>query len=168
MNIQPPAVITPEERRVVVLVHSAIAGGSIAAVLELASRETVTALQLVALGCFAVAVPTAIAMVILSRVLLVLEGPTDLVAGSEGQSWPALSYALAAIDQVVCYLGFLALFWHFQWIVGTIFLLATIFALSVTWMTDRKLRRRDNPAVTQLPLEEWRSNKQQISGEQNE
>ena len=123
MNTQIPAVITPAERRVVVLVHSAIAGGSIAAVLELATRETWNILQLIALGCFAAAVPTAIAMVILSRVLLVLEGPTDLDSGPEGQSWPLLSYALAGSDQVACYLGFSALFWQFHWIVGTIFLL---------------------------------------------
>jgi chromate transport protein ChrA len=152
MNTQPSTKITPEERRVVVLVHSAIAGGSIAAVLELAARETWTMLQLIALGCFAVAVPTAIAMVILSRVLLVLEGPTDLAAGGEGQSLPALSYVLAASDQVACYLGFLALFWHFQWIVGTIFLLATVFAMYVTWMTDIKLRRKDDLAVTQSTI----------------
>jgi hypothetical protein len=160
MTTQTPAVITPEERRIVVLVHTAIAGGSMAAVLELATRETWTMLQLIALGCFAVAVPTAIAMVILSRVLLVLEGPTELAASSEGQSWPALSYALAASDQVACYLGFLALFWHFQWIVGTIFLFATVFALSVTWMTDRTLRSKGNQAVIQSTLEEWQSNKQ--------
>ena len=159
MNTQNPTVITPEEHRVVVLVHSAIAGGSIAAVLELTSRETVTPLQLVALGCFAVAVPTAIAMVILSRVLLVLEGPTSLDASTEGQSWLLFSYALAASDQVACYLGFLALFWHFHWIVGTIFLLATVFALSVTWVTDRKLRRQGNLALTPSTLEEPQSNK---------
>jgi hypothetical protein len=154
MNTHLPTEITPEERRIVVLVHSAIAGGSIAAVLELATRETLTMLQLIALGCFAVAIPTAIAMVILSWVLLVLEGQADLTAGSEGQSWPALSYALAASDQVACYLGFLALFWHFQWIVGTIFLFATVFALYVTWMTDRKLRRMADLAVTRATLEE--------------
>lgn len=154
MNTQTSTEITPEERRVVVLVHSAIAGGSIAAVLELATRETLTMLQLIALGCFAVAIPTAIAMVILSRVIFVLERPADLATGNEGQSWPALSYVLAASDQVACYLGFLALFWHFQWIVGTIFLLATVFALYVTWMTDRKLRNKSDLAVTQFTLEE--------------
>jgi hypothetical protein len=154
MTAHPPTVITPEERRIVVLVHSAIAGGSIAAVLELATRETLTMLQLIALGCFAIAVPTAIAMVILSRVLLVLEEPSELAASSKGQSWPALSYALAASDQVACYLGFLALFWHFQWIVGTIFLLATVFALYVTWMTDRNLHKQGNQALTQSTLEE--------------
>ena len=151
-TITPPAIITSEERRIVVLVHSAIAGGSIAAVLELATRETLTMLQLIALGCFAVAIPTAVAMVILSRVILVLEGPVNPAASSEGQSWPALSYALAAIDQVVGYLGFLALFWNFQWIVGIIFLLATVFALYVTWMTDTKLRRKDDLEVTRSSL----------------
>ena len=153
MNTQNSTVITREERRVVVLVHSAIAGGSIAAVLELATRETFTTLQLVALGCFAVAVPTAIAMVILSRVLLVLEGPTNLDAGPEGNRWPLASYILASSDQVACYLGFLALFWHFQWLVGAIFLLTTAFALYTTWMTDKKLRGVGNPAVNQSTVE---------------
>ena len=50
------------ERRMVVVVHSGIAGASIAAVVELASRPTVDNMHVVSLGAFAVAIPAAIAM----------------------------------------------------------------------------------------------------------
>lgn len=128
------------ERRLVVVVHSAIAGASIAATLELASREALSALLLVALGCFAVAVPAAIALVLLSQVISELDTVPGAGKGLEKFSWPALSYVLAVADQIACYLGFLAIFWHFHWIVGAIFLIATLLAFTTTWMAGKSLR----------------------------
>ena len=60
---------TITERRVIILIHSAIAGASIAATLELASRETHPPLLLFSLGSFAIAIPAALALVILSQVV---------------------------------------------------------------------------------------------------
>jgi len=125
------------ERRIVLLVHSAIAGASLAAVLQLASRETQTPLLLVSLACFAIAIPSAIAMVILSQVIFGLGNRS----GISGQTWPALSYVLAVADQLACSAGFLALFWNFHWIIGLIFLAAEVLAVLTVWMAELKLRR---------------------------
>ena len=138
------------ERRVVILVHSAIAGASLAASLELASRETLTLLLLTALGCFAVAVPTSIALVILSQVIYELGKGAQPDLGLRNQNWPALSVVLAVVDQLACYLGFLLIFWNFHWIIGMIFLVATIIAFATLWMEERHLR--DTKQVIKEPL----------------
>ena len=137
------------ERRIVTLIHSAIAGASIAASLELASRETLSPLLLFAVGCFAVAIPSAIALVILAQVLFELAKPPAPEEEGEERYWPRLSYVLAVIDQIGCYLGFLALFWHFAWIVGVIFLLATVIAYMTVWIAEKDLRRKIKKSVVE-------------------
>ena len=140
MDDQTDANTVSAERRVVILVHGAIAGASLAAALELASRETLSLLLLAALGCFAVAVPTSIALVVLSRVIYELEkgSPPDGRLGN--QAWPALSVVLAVVDQIACYAGFLLIFWSFHWIIGMVFLVASIVAFATIWMEERHLR----------------------------
>ena len=128
------------ERRVIVLIHSAIAGASIAATLELASRETHPPLLLFSLGSFAIAIPAALALVILSQVIYELGKQYLANGGVENQSWPVLSFVLAVVDQVACYLGFLAIFWYFHWIIGMIFLAATIVGFLTLWTAEKKLR----------------------------
>ena len=128
------------ERRVIVLIHSAIAGASIAATLELASRETHPPLLLFSLASFAIAIPAALALVILSQVIYELGKQYVANGGIENQSWPALSFVLAVVDQVACYLGFLAIFWYFHWIIGTIFLAATVIAFLTLWTAEKRLR----------------------------
>ena len=141
MESQTESLTLRAERRIVILVHSAIAGASIAASLELASRETLTPLLLIALGCFAVTIPAAIALVILSQVISEVTEALETSEGLESQGWPSLSYVLAVTDQIACYLGFLLIFWHFHWLIGVIFLIATGLALVTTWMAGRTLRR---------------------------
>jgi hypothetical protein len=131
------------ERRVVTIIHSAIAGASIAAVLELASRETLDPLLLVALGCFAISIPAAIALVVMSQVIYEL-GKQSAEAEILAQSWPTPSYILAVGDQITCFLGFLAIFWHFHWIIGAVFLVATALAYATIWMAETSLRRKSS------------------------
>ena len=69
MNTQTHEDNLSEERRIALLVHSAIAGASIAATFALVTRPVLEPLLLIALGCFAIAIPSAIAMVILSQVI---------------------------------------------------------------------------------------------------
>jgi ABC-type protease/lipase transport system fused ATPase/permease subunit len=85
MDDQTEANTVSAERRVVILVHGAIAGASLAAALELASREALIPLLLAALG-------------------------------------------------------FLLIFWSFHWIIGMIFLVASIVAFATIWMEERHLR----------------------------
>ena len=140
MDSRTEAKIPSVERQIVVLVHGAIAGASIAASLELASREILSSLLLFALGCFAVAIPSAIALVLLAQVIYEVGKASTPDGEREGQNWPPLSYVLAVVDQICCYLGFVALFWHFSWIIGTIFLFTTLVAYMTTWMAAKSLR----------------------------
>ena len=139
MDDQTEAKTFSAERRIVILVHGAIAGASIAASLELASRETLSPLLLTALGCFAVAVPASIALVVLCQVIYELGkgSPPDGKFGN--QNWPALSVVLSVVDQIACYVGFLLIFWSFHWIIGMIFLVATIVAFATLWMEEMHL-----------------------------
>jgi hypothetical protein len=149
----------PEERRIAVLVHSAIAGASIAATFALVARSVLEPLLLIALGCFAVAIPSAIAMVILSQVIYEVARQNTSDHMTENQYWPALSYVLAVVDQIACYFGFVLLFWFFHWIIGGIFLLATVLALLTTWMAEWRIRKRmiavpiDSPTATGPPAQ---------------
>jgi hypothetical protein len=129
------------ERRIVVLIHSAIAGASIAAALELASRETLSSLLMMSLGCFAVAVPASVALVILFQVIYELGMGSRQAAAPENQSWPMLSYLLAVVDQITCYVGFLLIFWNFHWIVGMLFVVSTTVAYATVWMAEKRLRK---------------------------
>lgn len=151
MNAQTHKDILPEERRIAVLVHSAIAGAGIAATFALVARAVLEPLLLVALGCFAVAIPSAIAMVILSQVIYDVARQNTSDPATENQYWPALSYVLAVVDQIACYFGFVLLFWFFHWIIGVIFLLATVLALLTTWMVEWRMRKRVNQALVASP-----------------
>ena len=133
------------------LVHSAIAGASIAANFALVTRTVLEPLLLVALGCFAVAIPSAIAMVILSQVIYDVARQNAFDLATENQIWPALSYVLAVVDQIACYFGFVTLFWFFHWIVGVIFLLATVLALLTARMAERKMRKKINQSLVASP-----------------
>ena len=130
------------ERRVIILIHSAIAGASIAAALELASREMHPPLLLFSLGSFAIAIPAALTLVILSQVVYELGKQYVANGGVENQSWPVLSFVLAVVDQVACYLGFLAIFWYFHWIIGTIFLAATVVGFLTLRTAEKGLREK--------------------------
>jgi hypothetical protein len=143
MDNQTEVKTSSAERRVVILVHGAIAGASLAASLELASRETLSPLLLTALGCFAVAVPASIALVILSQVIYELAKGSQPDAARGSQNWPALSIVLAVVDQITCYLGFLLIFWSFHRIIGMIFLVATMVAFATIWMEGRQLRNTE-------------------------
>ena len=142
MEIQNKNRSTIAERRVILLIHSAIAGASIAATLELASRETHPPLLLFSLGSFAIAIPAALALVILSQVIYELGKQYLANGGVENQSWPALTVVLAVVDQVTCYLGFLGIFWYFHWIIGMIFLAATGVAFLTLWTAEKRLREK--------------------------
>jgi hypothetical protein len=130
------------ERRIVTLIHSAIAGASIAATLELASRENLDVLLLVSLACFAVALPAAIALVVLSQVIYAVGKQPESGNVRSSKSWPVLTSVLAVADQLACFGGFLALFWHFHWIVGAIFLFAAALAYLTLWVAERRMREK--------------------------
>lgn len=135
-----------DERRIVVLVHSAIAGASIAAVVELASRATLDQMHLASLGAFAIAIPAAIAMVVLASFMF---GGNQTTQAALVDAWPRSSYLLAVLDQIACYAGFAILFFSFHFIVGAAFVAVTLMAYGTLWSANRHMKSTDTaPATT--------------------
>jgi protein-S-isoprenylcysteine O-methyltransferase Ste14 len=87
--------------------------------------------------------------VTLAQVIFELVKPLVPEGESRERYWPRLSYVLAVVDQISCYLGFLALFWHFSWIVGAIFLLATVIAYLTVWTAEKNLRKTTRTDVVE-------------------
>lgn len=126
LSNQPPA---KELIRLGILVHTAIAGASFAAVIQLASRESLNQVFLISIFCFAVAIPTSVAMVFISQ-LAVPEGVKSRAAGQTGKKGlPLLSYLIPIIEQVSFLGGILALFWGFHPIAPILFLGVSFLAL---------------------------------------
>ena len=97
--------------RLGILVHTAIAGASFAAVIQLASRESIDQVLLVSIFCFAVAIPASVAMVFISQ-LAIPEGMKFSEASQMNKKrLPLLSYLIPLVEQVSFFVGVLALFW---------------------------------------------------------
>lgn len=125
--------------RLGVLVHTAIAGASFAAVIQLSSREKLDQVLILSIFCFVVAIPASVAMVFISR-LAIPEG----MDFSEGSQWekrklPLLSYLLPLAEQVSFFAGVLALFWSFHPIASIMFLVVSFLALLAVKQLEKML-----------------------------
>jgi hypothetical protein len=131
--------------RLGILIHTAIAGASIAAVIQLASRESLAPVQLLSIFCFAIAIPASVAMIFISQ-LLYPEGMRSTFAmRMELQKWPLLSYFMAFAEQISFFGGFLALFWSFRPVAGILFLGASLLALITVSQVEKRLKNEPSP-----------------------
>lgn len=136
---QPNQQVPKEYIRIGLLMHTAIAGASIAAVVQLASRESMTQVLLLSVICFAITIPTSVAMIFISQ-LIYPQGINSIFARRmEMQKWPVLSYLIAGAEQCTFFGGFLALFWSFQPVAGVIFLAASILAVLTAYQVEKKV-----------------------------
>jgi len=126
--------------RLGILIHTAIAGASIAAVIELASRETLDPLKMLSIYCFAFAIPASVAMIFISN-LLYPEGMRSTLANRmETQKWPILTYFVAFAEQSSFFGGFLLLFWSFRPVAGILFLASSLLAFITVYQIELKLK----------------------------
>ena len=127
--------------RLGILIHTAIAGASIGAVIELASRETLDQLKMLSIFCFAFAIPASVAMIFISN-LLYPEGMRSTMAKRmETQKWPLLTYFVAIAEQISFFGGFLVLFWSFRPVAGMLFLASSLLAFITVSQIEKRLRR---------------------------
>ncbi len=133
---QPPS---KELIRLGILVHTAIAGASFAAVIQLASRENLDQVFILSIFCFAVAIPASVAMVFISQ-LAIPEG-MKFRQGSqmEKKRLPLLSYLIPLAEQLSFLAGFLALFWSFHPIASILFLVVSFLALLAVKQVEKML-----------------------------
>jgi hypothetical protein len=125
--------------RLGILVHTAIAGASFAAVIQLASRESLNQVVLISIFCFAVAIPASVAMVFISQ-LAVPDGLKFRTASQMGKKrLPLLSYLIPIAEQVSFLGGVLALFWGFHPIAPIVFLAVAFLALLAVKQMEKLL-----------------------------
>ncbi len=136
LSNQPP---TKELIRLGILIHTAIAGASFAAVIQLASRENMDQVLILSIFCFAVAIPASVAMVFISQ-LAFPEGMSFRKASQiQNKRLPILSYFIPLVEQVAFFAGFLTLFWSFHPIASIVFLAVSLLALVAVKQVEKLL-----------------------------
>jgi hypothetical protein len=75
-------------------VHTAIAGASFAAVVQLASRENLNQVLILSIFCFAVAIPASVAMVFISQLAIPEGMKFSETSQMEKKRLPLLSYLI--------------------------------------------------------------------------
>jgi hypothetical protein len=125
-----------EDWRLATVSHSAIAGVSLAAVIELANNQGLSNWLVAASVLFALALPSAVSLVVM---LLYVQARREFRPDEPAvrhQLWSRVSNLLALTDQLACFGGVLLLFWHIHWIAGVAFFITSLVAmatLSALW-----------------------------------
>jgi uncharacterized membrane protein YesL len=118
-----------EEWRLATLVHSAIAGVSLAATVELANAQDLSNLLLAASFLFALALPSSVSSVVLLLYFQARNPSQPKEGGMKHPLWSGISSMLALMAQLACFGGVLLLFWHIHWIAGVAFVSTSLIAV---------------------------------------
>ncbi len=123
--------------RLGILMHPAIAGASFAAVIQLATRESLSLEAVVSVCSFAIAIPASIAMVYISQ-LVIPEG-TELGETSQvsRKRVPLFMYLIALTEQLSFFVGVAALLWSLHVAAAGLFLLVTVAAVLAVNQVER-------------------------------
>jgi hypothetical protein len=123
--------------RIGILMHPAIAGASFAAVIQLASRESLGQAAIASIVCFAIALPASIAMVFISQ-LVIPEG-TEIGEASQAteKRMPLLPYLVSLAEQISFFVGVLALLWSLHPAASVVFLAVTVVAFLAVNQVER-------------------------------
>ena len=124
--------------RLGILMHPAIAGASFAAVIQLASRESLSLAAVVSVCFFAIAIPASVAMVCISQLVI----PEGMELGETSQvskkRMPLLSYLIALTEQISFFMGVAVLFWSLHLAASGLFLVVTVVALLAVNQIERR------------------------------
>ena len=118
-----------EEWRLATLVHSAIAGVSLAATVELANSQNLSNWLLVASVLFALALPSSVSSVVLLMYFQPRKKSQPIEAMIKRPVWSGISSLLALLSQLACAGGVLLLFLHLHWTAGVAFISTSVIAI---------------------------------------
>ncbi len=118
-----------EEWRLATLVHSAIAGVSLAAIVELANSQALSIWLQAASVLFALALPASVLSVVLLQYFQARNQTQYVQAVMKHPLWSWISSTLALMAQLACFGGVLSLFWHVHWIAGVTFMSTSLIAV---------------------------------------
>jgi len=127
-----------EEWRLATLVHSAIAGVSLAATVELANSQALSTLLLAASVLFALALPSSVSSVVLLLYFQARNQSQPIKVVPKHPLWSGISSLLALMAQLAGFGGVLMLFWHIHWIAGVAFLSTSLIAVVTLVALGRK------------------------------
>ncbi len=127
-----------EEWRLVTVVHSAIAGVSLAAVVELANSQNLSIWLLIASVLFALALPSSVSSVVILMYFQPRKKSQPIAAVINRSIWSGVSSLLALIGQLACFGGVLMLFWHIHWSAGVAFISTSMIAVVTLVALGRK------------------------------
>jgi len=125
--------------RLGILLHTAIAGASFAAVIQLASRETVNQVLILSIFCFAIAIPASVAMVFISQLAVPEEMKFSEPSQAEKKRLPLLSYLIPLAEQVSFFAGVFTLFWSFHPMASVVFLGVSFLAILAVKQVEKML-----------------------------
>lgn len=127
-----------EEWRLATLVHSAIAGVSLAATVELANSQSLSNWLLAASVLFALALPSSVSSVVTLLYLQARNKSQATEVAMKHRLWSGISSFLALMAQLTCFGGVLSLFWHIHWIAGVAFASTSLIAVVTLAALGRK------------------------------
>ena len=127
-----------EEWRLATVVHSAIAGVSLAATVQLAISQNLSNWLLVASVLFALALPASVSSVVILMYFQPRNKSQPVEAVIKRPVWSGISSLLALMGQLACFGGVLFLFWHLHWIAGVGFLSTSMIAVATLVALGRK------------------------------
>lgn len=150
-KVDPLNGISDEDLKLIILIHSAFAGASVAAVVEMGGREQLGLPLLVSLACFAIAIPFSLLVVLLLRYRLLERARIGEAERLQIRYWPNSWYiqAFRYVAYTTCFGGFLALFWNYHAIIGLIFLFTSLVAFCIALAAEYYKPRQaiSKPAV---------------------
>lgn len=127
-----------EEWRLATLAHSAIAGVSLAATIELANSQTLSTWLLAASVLFALALPSSVSSVVLLLYYQARNQSQPMKVVMKHPLWSGISSLLALLAQLACFGGVLLLFWNIQWTAGVTFISTSLIAVVTLVVLGRK------------------------------
>lgn len=146
-SVDPLRDISNEDLKLIVLVHSALAGASFAAVVEIGNRDPLGGPLLLSLACFAVSIPVSLLVVLLLNYRILERARSQEDGRLPIRHWPSSWFvqAFRYIAYVGCYGGFLALFWSFHAFIGLLFLATSAAAFGVALAAESHKSRQAYP-----------------------
>lgn len=127
-----------EEWRLATLAHSAIAGVSVAAIVELANSQAPSNWLLAASVLFALALPSSVSSVVILLYFRARNQSQYVEAMMKHPVWSVISSLLALIAQLACFGGILLLFCQLSWMAGVAFTFTSVIAVVTVVALGRK------------------------------
>ncbi len=135
-RVDPLDEASDEELKLVSLIHSALAGVCVAAVMEISTREQYNTYILISQASFAITIPFTLLVVLLLRYRALVKAKFN--RGVLIRYWPNSTTIqnFRSVTYITGFIGFLAIFLNFHMLIGIIFFLSSMITFVVAWNAE--------------------------------